>query len=196
MPPASAQFLTALGKPAQSSLLLHQMISSNLHSLFARLNREENWSLGPGRNDLQAPPFFVVTAVSPHFNRLFATLYNLIFGKLTNMGHVIPSRNRTLVQIFSEKLPGTDRQLISLEFIAYLKWLIYVAAYEDSSTLAHFSFTRNRSCSIGIQQPTRCEGHYCTRSGMIGIKNICHPRKARARAQHREAPASSSTVNS
>ena len=114
------------------------MISSNLHSLFARLNREENWSLGPGRNDLQAPPFFVVTANSPHFNRLFATLYNLIFGKLTNMGHVIPSRNHTLVQIFSEKLPGgTDRQLISLEFIAYLKWLIYVAAYEDSSTLAH-----------------------------------------------------------
>jgi len=40
MPPASTQFLTALGKPAQRSLVLYRMVSSNLCSLFARPNRK------------------------------------------------------------------------------------------------------------------------------------------------------------
>ena len=41
MPQASAQFLIVLlGKPAQRSLLLYQMVSSNLCLLFARPNRE------------------------------------------------------------------------------------------------------------------------------------------------------------
>ena len=40
MPPASDQFLTALGKPAQRSLVLYWMVSSNLCLLFARPNRE------------------------------------------------------------------------------------------------------------------------------------------------------------
>ena len=56
------------------------------------------------------------------------------------MGHVIPSQNRTLLEIFQEKVPGTDRHLISPELIAYLKWLIYVAAYEDRSTVDHLAF--------------------------------------------------------
>jgi hypothetical protein len=56
------------------------------------------------------------------------------------MGHVIPSRNSTLVQIFKEKVPGSDQHLISQELIAYLKWLIHVAAYNDRSTLAHAVF--------------------------------------------------------
>ena len=81
-----------------------------------------------------------MTADSPNFNWLLAALYDLIFGKLTNMGHVIPSRDRTLRQIFTEKVPGTDRHLISPELIAYLKWLIYVSAYEDRSTVAHVEF--------------------------------------------------------
>ena len=59
-------------------------------------------------DDLRNPPFFVVTAGSPNFYRLFATLYDLIFGKLVNVGHVIPSRDSTLMQIFTEKMPGTD----------------------------------------------------------------------------------------
>ena len=53
------------------------------------------------------------------------------------MGLLIPSRERTLVQIFTEKVPGTDRLLLSAELIAYLKWLIYVAAYEDRSKVDH-----------------------------------------------------------
>jgi hypothetical protein len=40
MPPASTQFLTALGKPAQRSLVLYRMVSSNVCSLFARPNRK------------------------------------------------------------------------------------------------------------------------------------------------------------
>jgi hypothetical protein len=58
-----------------------------------------------------------VTANFPNFNRLLVTLalYNLILGKLTNMGHVIPSRNSTLVQtrIFTEQVPCTDRHVLS-----------------------------------------------------------------------------------
>jgi hypothetical protein len=100
----------------------------------------EDWRLGPSGDNLQAAPFFDVDADYPNFNRLFAALYDLIFGKLTSMGYVIPSRNRTLRQIFTEKVPGTDRHIISLELIAYLKWLIYVSAYEDRSTVAHVEF--------------------------------------------------------
>ena len=82
---------------------------------------------------MRSPPFFKRQQDSPHFNQLFAGLYDLIFGGLTNMGRVIPSRERTLLEIFAEKVPGTEEHLISAELIAYLKWFIYVAAYEDRS---------------------------------------------------------------
>ena len=81
-----------------------------------------------------------MTADSPTFNRLFAALYDLIFGKLTNMGHLIPRTDHTLLEIFQEMVPGTNRHLISAELIAYLKWLIYVAAYQDRSTVDHVEF--------------------------------------------------------
>ena len=63
-----------------------------------------------------------------------------MFSKLTNMACVIPSRDHNLRQIFKEKVPGTDQDRIGQQLIAYLKWLIYVAAYEDRSTLAHEEF--------------------------------------------------------
>jgi hypothetical protein len=63
-----------------------------------------------------------------------------MFSKLTNMACVIPSRDHNLRQIFKEKVPGTDQDRIGQQLIAYLKWLIYVAAYEDSSMLAHEEF--------------------------------------------------------
>ena len=54
---------------------------------------------------------------------------------------MIPSQNRTIKQIFQDKVPGTeDRHLISPELIAYLKWLIYVAPYEDRSAVDHVQF--------------------------------------------------------
>jgi hypothetical protein len=67
-------------------------------------------------------------------------LYDLIFGMLTNMAYMISSGNCKLEQIFMEKVPSTDQNLISMELIAYLKWLICVAAYEDDSTLPKEEF--------------------------------------------------------
>jgi ubiquitin len=128
MPENSAQFLNALGKPAQRSILLYLMVNS------------QNWRLNPDGDYLQKPPFFVLKADSPNVNRLFVALYNLMFSKLTNMAFVMPSRNCNLRQIFKKKVPGTDQDLIGQQLIAYLKWLIYVAAYEDRSTLAHQEF--------------------------------------------------------
>jgi hypothetical protein len=71
-----------------------------------------NWLIYDLRDDLQSSPFFKRQLDSPHFNQLFAlkfaALYDLIFGKLTNMGRLIPSPERDLKQIFTEKVPGTD----------------------------------------------------------------------------------------
>ena len=61
--------------------------------------RIENWRLGPGGDDLRNAPFFIDEEDSPNFNKLFAALYDLIFGKMTNMGLVITSRDCTLTQI-------------------------------------------------------------------------------------------------
>ena len=112
--------------------------------------RIENWRLGPDGDDLRSAPFFDETAKFPNVNRLFAALYDLIFSKLTNMGHVIPSQNRALKEIFKDKVPGMardkdhDLQVISPELIAYLKWLIYVAAYEDRSLVEHEQFYQDQ----------------------------------------------------
>jgi hypothetical protein len=130
--------------------------------------RIKNWRLGPGGDDLWAPPFFAVTADSPNFNRLYEAQYDLIFCRLTNKGHAIPSCNCTLMQIFTEKVPCTDQHLISKGLIAYLKWLIYIAAYEDRSTVAHVEFYQIKDLFIGIQQSTRCGGHYCTTVQGVG----------------------------
>ena len=56
------------------------------------------------------------------------------------MGHLIPSTDHTLWDIFQEMVPGTNRHLISAELIAYLKWLIYVGAYPDRATVDHVEF--------------------------------------------------------
>jgi hypothetical protein len=45
-----------------------------------------------------------------------------------------------LLQLFKEKVPGTDELLISPELIGYLKWLIYVAAYGDRTLVSHAEF--------------------------------------------------------
>ena len=79
-------------------------------------------------------------ADSPNFNRLFAAIYDIFFSKLTNMGRLIPSPGRTIRDIFMEKVHGTDKFLVSAELIAYLKWLIYVAAFKDRSTVQHDLF--------------------------------------------------------
>ena len=59
---------------------------------------------------------------------------------MTNMGYLIPSPSRTLKDIFKEKIHGTEKYVVSAELIAYLKWLIYVAAFKDSSNVDHVRF--------------------------------------------------------
>lgn len=102
--------------------------------------RIENWRLGPDGDNLRTAPFFTDHDDSPNFNKLFAALYDLIFGKMTNMGLLIPSRDRTLKRIFRDKVVGTDHDLVSPELIAYLKWLIYVAPYEQRNLVDHEKF--------------------------------------------------------
>jgi hypothetical protein len=62
------------------------------------------------------------------------------------MGHVIPTGDHTLKEIFKDKVPGMDQDhdLISPELIAYLKWLIYVAPYGDRSMVDHEEFYENQ----------------------------------------------------
>ena len=87
---------------------------------------------------MRAAPYFMSGhADSPNFNRLFAAIYDIFFSKLTNMGRLIPSPGRTIRDIFMEKVHGTDKFLVSAELIAYLKWLIYVAAFKDRSSVQH-----------------------------------------------------------
>ena len=100
--------------------------------------RIENWRLGADGDNLRAAPYFMSGhADSPNFNRLFAAIYDIFFSKLTNMGRLIPSPGRTIRDIFMEKVHGTDKFLVSAELIAYLKWLIYVAAFKDRSSVQH-----------------------------------------------------------
>ena len=100
----------------------------------------ENWRLGADGDDLRAAPYYTSTPESPNFNRLFAAIYDIFFSKLVNLGRLIPTTGRSLRDIFKEKIPGTDKHLVSAELIAYLKWLIFVAAFKDRSNLAHEAF--------------------------------------------------------
>ena len=104
------------------------------------IGRIENWRLGAAEDDLRTSPYFAQHADSPLFNRLFAALYDLIVSKMTNMGYLIPNPSRTLKEIFKEKIYGTQKFLVSAELIAYLKWLIYVAAFKDRGNVDHEAF--------------------------------------------------------
>jgi hypothetical protein len=74
-------------------------------------------------------------------NQLFAGLYDLILCRVTKMSGLAPAHGRTLQDIFQAKIPKIDPQdatererfIIGPELIAYLKWLIYVAAFKDAS---------------------------------------------------------------
>ena len=81
---------------------------------------------------LSEPPFFSPKEDSPSFNQLFAGLYDLIFSKLTRTAHLVPTTDRNIRTIFAEKVHGhDDLEIVSSKTIAYLKWLIYIAAFKD-----------------------------------------------------------------
>ena len=87
---------------------------------------------GAAGEQLRVAPFFVERRDSPTFNQLFAGLYNIIFSKLTRTAHLVPTANRNIGAIFAEKVHGHDDLfIVSSKTIAYLKWLIYIAAFKD-----------------------------------------------------------------
>ena len=92
---------------------------------------------GAAGEQLRVAPFFVASQDSPTFNQLFAGLYDLIFSKLTRTAHLVPSVNRNIRAIFAEKVHGHDDLfIVSSKTIAYLKWLIYIAAFKDEKSRA------------------------------------------------------------
>ena len=102
--------------------------------------RIENWRLeSDDVDDLRASPYYTKSPNPPKFNKLFAALYDLMLSKLTNMGYLVPSPTRTLKDIFQEKIPGTDKFLVSAELISYLKLLIYVAVFKVTSLFSYLS---------------------------------------------------------
>jgi hypothetical protein len=82
-----------------------------------------------------------------------------MFSKLTNMGYLIPSPTRTLKEIFQEKIPGTDKFLVSADLIAYLKWLIYVAAIKDRTGLNHEEFYGKEVAFLNHPNNKQWRGH-------------------------------------
>ena len=107
---------------------------------FCLAGRIENWRLGADGDDLLARPYFTQHADSPNFNRLFAALYDAFFSKLTKMAQLTPSPGRTITDVFLEKIHGSDKYLVSAEIVAYLKWLIYIAAFKERGNVAHEVF--------------------------------------------------------
>ena len=91
--------------------------------------------------ELRAAQYFVKTDDCPKMNQLFAGLYDLILCRITKMNFLAPAPGRTLQEIFQAKIPKIDPQdaterekmIIGPELIAYLKWLIYTAAFKDPS---------------------------------------------------------------
>ena len=91
----------------------------------------------PG-DDLTQGPYFVETNKSPPINLLFETLFDLIICRTSKMGLGIPcaSEGLDLDAIFAEKVPmakGDEREkwLVCAEILAYLKYLVYSAAFKD-----------------------------------------------------------------
>ena len=137
----TAQFLVALGElrlfAAQKSPEHCWPVQTDVPHVAGKIS---SWRLGPNGDNLREAPYFVKTPESPSFNRLFAALYDLIFSKMTNMGRLIPGPDRSLKEIFKEKIYGTDYYLVSAELIAYLKWLIYITPFKDRGNVAHEAY--------------------------------------------------------
>ena len=96
----------------------------------------------PG-DDLSQGQYFVETNKSPLINLRFVALFDLIVCCTTKMGFLIPSSRdgRDLDAIFAEKVPKVnlaknykperEKWLVGAEILAYLKYLIYSAAFKD-----------------------------------------------------------------
>ena len=126
---------------------------------------------------MRSPPYFRTHADSPNFNRLL----------LTNMGRLVPDNHRTLADVFKEKIYGTDKYLVSAEIIAYLKWLIYVAAFKDRGNVAHELFY-NKELGF-LKKPSSAQWRAQLYKALEGWYNDFKPsrkRKSVARAANLE----------
>ena len=123
--------------------------------------RIENWRLGADGDNLRTRPYFQQHNDSPNFNRLFAALYDVFFSKLTKMGRLTPGPGRPIADVFAEKINGTDKFLVSAETIAYLKWLIYVAAFKERGNVGHEVFYNKELAFLNHPRSARWRSFLC-----------------------------------
>lgn len=96
----------------------------------------DTWDLRDGSDQLLVPPFMKAGVARKPFNLLFAGIYDLFFSKMTRMDHVVATAYEPDVKaLFRKKIFGTDKFLISAELVAYLKWLIYTAAFKEKTSI-------------------------------------------------------------
>ena len=94
-------------------------------------------------DNLRNPPPYDPGRTSPTFNLLFAALWDLILPDITKMGIFAPEAGRSIEDVFNMKMPAFaddedavaeisgERHLVSPEIIAFVKWLIYTAAFKE-----------------------------------------------------------------
>ena len=121
--------------------------------------------MGPDGDDLRARPYFTQHAdsESPNFNRLFAALYDVFFSKLTKMGQLTAGPGRTITEVFGEKIHGSDNYLVSAEIVAYLKWLIYIAAFKERGNVAHEVFYNTELAFLKRPENGRWRSFLCAK---------------------------------
>jgi len=77
------------------------------------------------------------------------------------MGRLTPGPGRTITDVFAEKINGTDKFLVSAETIAYLKWLIYVAAFKERGNVAHEVFYNKELAFLNHPRSARWRSFLC-----------------------------------
>ena len=94
----------------------------------------------PVNDNTRQAPYYTNHDKSPHFNQLFAAMYDLILCSIPKMGLIAPNPGRSIVEVFDETIPhygdsagtaGEERHLVGPELIVYLQWLIYSAPFKS-----------------------------------------------------------------
>ena len=91
----------------------------------------------PVNDDPRQAQYYTNHDQSPHFNQLFAAMYDLILCSIPKMGLIAPNHGRSIVDVFDETIPnygdsaGEERHLVGPELIVYLQWLIYSAPFKS-----------------------------------------------------------------
>ena len=86
-------------------------------------------------DDLRQAQYYTDHDESPHFNQLFAALYDLILCCIPKMNLLAPGPGRSIADVFDEKIPNFCYSRLEVrylvgpgpELIAYLQWLMDTA---------------------------------------------------------------------